>query len=162
MARNRDNKGRFTAQIDGEFVVFVIGMRFNKPWKVHKWWGPFTAMPKMLRELFSHPEKGLLGARTVIGGRTISVVQYWRSFEDLEAFARNADDVHFPAWRRFNAKVGENGDVGIFHETFKVAAGNFECIYSNMPVFGLAAAGEHISVSAARDRARDRLAAASA
>ena len=159
MARNRVNKGRYTAHIEGDFVVFIIGMRFNKPWKVHKWWGPFTAMPKMLRELMSHPEKGMLGARTVLGGRAITVIQYWRSFEDLEAFARDADDVHFPAWRRFNAKVGTNGDVGIFHETFKVAAGSYECIYSNMPVFGLAAAGEHLSVSTARDRARDRLAA---
>lgn len=159
MARNRVNKGRFTAKIEGDFVVFIIGMRFNKPWKVHKWWTFFTAMPKMLSELSRHPDKGLLGARSVVGGRTISVIQYWRSFEDLEAFARNTDDVHFPVWRRFNAKVGANGDVGIYHETFKVSSGAYECVYANMPVIGLAAAGEHISVSAARDRARDRIAA---
>ena len=29
--------GRYTATIDGEFVVFIIGMRFNKLWKVHQW-----------------------------------------------------------------------------------------------------------------------------
>ena len=29
--------GRLTGQIDGDFVVFLIGMRINKPWKPHKW-----------------------------------------------------------------------------------------------------------------------------
>jgi hypothetical protein len=28
---------RMSAQIEGNFVVFLIGMRINKPWKVHKW-----------------------------------------------------------------------------------------------------------------------------
>jgi hypothetical protein len=29
---------KMTAQIDGEFVVFLIGMRINQFWKVHKMW----------------------------------------------------------------------------------------------------------------------------
>ena len=49
------------AEIDGEFVVFLIGMRINKPWKLHKWVPIFLAMPRMLRELSRHPELGLLG-----------------------------------------------------------------------------------------------------
>ena len=28
---------RLTAQIDDEVVVFLIGMRINRAWKVHKW-----------------------------------------------------------------------------------------------------------------------------
>ena len=28
--------GRMTADLDGDFVVFLIGMRINKLWKVHK------------------------------------------------------------------------------------------------------------------------------
>ena len=27
---------RMTAEIEGDFVVFLIGMRINKPWKIHK------------------------------------------------------------------------------------------------------------------------------
>ena len=42
---------RMTADIEGDFVVFLIGMRINKPWKVHKWWPVFSAMPRMLKEL---------------------------------------------------------------------------------------------------------------
>ena len=154
---NKVQKGRFTARMEGDFVVFIIGMRFNKLWKVHKWWGPFTAMPKMLRELQSHPDKGLLGARMAVGGRTVTVVQYWRSFEHLEAFAKSTDDVHLPAWRAFNNKVGTSGDVGVYHETYRVAANNFECVYSNMPVIGLAAAGEHVAIGRRSDAARQRM-----
>jgi len=29
--------GRYTGTIEGDFVVFLIGMRVNKPWKVHRW-----------------------------------------------------------------------------------------------------------------------------
>ena len=37
---------RMAAELDGEFVVFLIGMRINKPWKVRAWWPVFGAMPK--------------------------------------------------------------------------------------------------------------------
>lgn len=155
-------QGRFTAEVDGDVVVFVIGMRFNKLWKVHKWMPVFVAMPKMLRVLMSDPSKGLLGARTMLGGRTITVLQYWRSFDDLERFARDSSDPHLEAWRKFNRKVGSSGDVGIFHETYRVPAGGFECVYANMPVMGLAAAGRHVPVGARTEAARQRLEAAAA
>jgi len=150
-------RGRFTAEMDGDFVVFIIGMRFNKLWKVHKWFPPFVAMPKMLRELQQHPEKGLLGARMSVGGRTITVVQYWRSFEHLERFAKNPDDPHLPAWRAFNKRVGASGDVGVYHETYRVGAGQHESIFSNMPVMGLAAAGTSVAVGKRTETARDRI-----
>ena len=51
----RVHPGRYTARIDGEFVVFVIGMRINKLWKVHRWAPVAAAMGPMLRELFTHP-----------------------------------------------------------------------------------------------------------
>jgi hypothetical protein len=66
------HQGRYSAEIEGDFVVFLIGMRLNRPWKVHHWWPVFTAMPRMLRELRRHPEQGLLGARlALIGGRAV-------------------------------------------------------------------------------------------
>jgi hypothetical protein len=34
---------RMSAEMEGEFVVFLIGMRINKPWKVHKWLPAFLA-----------------------------------------------------------------------------------------------------------------------
>ena len=51
---------RMTARIDGDFVVFLIGLRVNKPWKIHKWLPVFLAMPRMLKELAANPESGFL------------------------------------------------------------------------------------------------------
>ena len=145
---------RVTAQIEGDFVVFLIGMRINKPWKVHKWLPAFLAMPRMIRELQDRPESGFLGH--IMSTRVI--VQYWRSFEHLEAYARDHNQAHWPAWVDFNRRVGKSrGDVGIWHETYLVRAGNYECVYSGMPPFGLGKASTIVDASGRRESARGRL-----
>jgi hypothetical protein len=52
---------RVTAEIEGDFVVFLIGMRINKPWRPDKWLPAFLAMPRMLKELAGRPDSGYLG-----------------------------------------------------------------------------------------------------
>ncbi len=145
---------RMAAEIEGDFVVFLIGMRINKPWKVHQWLPVFLAMPRMLRELDAHPELGCLGYFT--SPRVI--VQYWRSFDHLEAYAQHRDREHLPAWAQFNRRLGRSrGDVGIWHETYRVRAGEYEAVYSGMPRFGLGAAGSLVAATGAREHARSRL-----
>lgn len=134
--------GRYTAHIDGDFVVFLIGMRVNKLLKPLKWIPIAREMGPMLKTLFGNPAKGMLGARFGWMGGPL-VVQYWRSFADLEHFARSAADPHRPAWQRYNKNVKSSGELGICHETFKVGAGEYECVYGNMPRIGLAAVAEH-------------------
>ena len=56
--------GRFTAQADEPFVVFLIGMRIKKFLAFRKWIPTAMAMGPMLRALYQHPEKGFLGAET--------------------------------------------------------------------------------------------------
>src|SRR5258708_36680612 len=68
------------------------------------------------------------------------MVSYWRSFEDLERFARSKDDPHLAAWQRFTREIGTDGSVGIYHETYAVTPGSYEAFYANMPLFGLAGA----------------------
>lgn len=143
----RVSKGRFTAAHDGDFVVFLIGMRFNKPWKVWQWLPVARAMPAMLKVLGEHPELGCMGGHQWLG-RTTILVQYWRSFEDLDRFARADDLPHLEAWRRFNRAVRDSGDVGVWHETYQVRAGAYEAVYANMPPFGLGAATTHVPVAA--------------
>ena len=155
-------KNRVCANPDGEFVVFLIGMRFNKLWKVSSWLPVVTAMPRMLKELSLRPELGLLGFRNWISLPNIMVVQYWRSFEDLEAYARNRDLEHLPAWHAFNKAIGSNGDVGIWHETYLIEPGRFESIYNNMPPFGLGDATVLADAVGARQEARARIKAARA
>lgn len=145
---------RVTAQIEGDFVVFLIGMRVNKPWKVHKWFPVFRAMPRMIAELERRPESGFLGHILSFS----VIVQYWRSFEHLESYARDPDHLHWPAWTDFNKRVGRSrGDVGIWHETYKVSAGQYECVYSGMPIFGLAKATQTIDAVGDLESARGRI-----
>jgi hypothetical protein len=85
------------------------------------------------------------------------LIQYWRSFEDLEKFARDKSDPHLSAWRQFNKSIGSNGSVGIWHETYLVDPGKYEAVYGNMPVFGLASATKHVPAVGRRETARRRL-----
>ncbi|QYI99503.1 DUF4188 domain-containing protein [Thalassovita mediterranea] len=148
---------RMTAELEGDFVVFLIGMRVNKAWKVWKWWPPFMAMPRMLAELEKHPELGLLHARTVFGFPGTMVIQYWRSFEHLEAYATNRTLAHLPAWKAFNRTAGSSGDVGIWHETYLVKSGAYEAVYNAMPATGLGQAGTLAPADGRRRSARGRL-----
>jgi fumigallin biosynthesis monooxygenase-like protein len=144
---------RMTAEIEGDFVVFLIGMRVNKPWKIHKWLPVFLAMPPMLKELEAHPESGFLGC---IRGFAV-IVQYWRSFDHLESYARSQDQRHWPAWVAFNKRTGSSRhDVGIWHETYQVRDGAYETVYSGMPPFGLGSAGKLVPAKGRRESARGR------
>src|SRR5438445_338097 len=62
-------------------------------------------------------------------GGTTSKVQNWRGFEDFDRFARDKNLPDLEPWRRFNRAVRDSGDVGIWHETFKVRAGEYEAVY---------------------------------
>jgi hypothetical protein len=148
---------RVTADVDGDFVVFRIGMRINAFWKVHKWLPVFIAMPRMLRELDADPESGLLGYQTHLGVRNVMLTQYWRSFEELRTYARDSEGEHLPAWKRFTREIGSGGDVGIWHETFLVREGEYEAVYTNMPPFGLGEVGELIPASGRNETAAGRL-----
>jgi hypothetical protein len=134
------NRERLYATMNGSFAVFLIGMRINSLWKMHKWWPVARAMPRLLKELQATPELGMLGGE-MWGGRTTILVQYWRSVEQLFAYARDRDATHLPAWREFNRAVGTGGDVGVWHETYVVSPGGYENIYVNMPPFGLGKVG---------------------
>jgi hypothetical protein len=154
------HRGRMTAEIEGDFVVFLIGMRVNRPWKIWKWLPMASAMPRMIAELSANPDSGFLGGAAWFG-RTPLMVQYWRSVDHLLKYATDREAQHLPAWKAFNRAIGSNGDVGIFHETYPVAAGGYETIYVNMPPFGLGAAGRTVPIREKLNTALDRLKAGS-
>ena len=145
-----------TVNLEGDFVVFLIGMRINRLWKIHKWLPVAKAMPKMLVELSKRPESGFLGFQ-LLGGIPPVSIQYWKSFEHLEAYAKDRSGAHYPAWKDFNTKIRSNGDVGIWHETYKVKAGEYECIYNNMPKYGLGKIGELIPATGSKEYSAQRI-----
>ena len=147
--------GRWTADIEGDFVVFIIGARLNSKLHVLRSLldlGGRRGMNHMLKYLTEHPEKGLLGYQSA----GFTLIQYWRSFEHLEAFARDESDPHLAVWRNYWKRVGKGSRTGIWHETFLVRDGEYEAIYGNMPPHGLGKASSLIPLAEGR-AARERL-----
>ena len=149
--------GRYTAQTNEPFVVFLIGMRVNRLLHFSKWMPVAKAMPPMIEELKQHPELGFLHTEIALYWRGVINLQYWRSFDHLHAFAHMRDGKHLPAWAEFNRRVGNNGAVGIWHETYQVQPGGYEAIHVNMPRFGLLRAFEALPVTGRLDNARSRM-----
>ena len=149
--------GRYTTRIEGPFVVFLIGFRINRLLAINKWLPTAKAMGPMLNELYANPSLGLLAAHTSLYWRGVMLTQYWRSVDHLVTYAQSRDAAHLPAWKAFNQSVGEDGTVGIWHETYQVANGQSECVYNNMPRFGLAVAGTHEPAVGHLREARSRM-----
>lgn len=148
--------GRWAAEIEGDFVVFLIGARPSR-WRMlraFKDLGGRRGMFHMLDVLSKDPDSGLLHYE-VAGPFGACIVQYWRSFDHLERFATTPDP-HRDAWQTYWRRVGRDNRSGIWHETFLVRAGEYEAIYANMPPRGLAVAGEMIPLAESRS-ARQRL-----
>ena len=148
--------GRYTIDHSEDIVVFIIGMRVNKRLAIHKWLPVFTAMPGMIKELYTNKEKlGFLSMESYFGLKTTAMIQYWRSVDDLLAYAKN--EKHLTAWKSFNQKVGNNDAVGIYHETYQISKGNYEAVYANMPQYGLGKALNPNPITAQQNSARERL-----
>jgi len=150
---------RTTANADGSFVVFLIGMRINRWWRPDQWVPVIGAMGRMIRELRTRPELGLLGLTATGLSNPLVLVQYWRSIEQLQAFATGRDGLHLPAWKAFNARARATQAVGVWRETYVMRPGNHESVYINMPPFGLGAAFGVLPATGARSTAHGRLAA---
>lgn len=163
---------RTTHEYTGDLGVFLIGMRFNRLHRPDQWVPVFLAMPRMLAELYRNKaaadrgeaeDLGFLGARTLMGGKGVTVVQYWRSVDDIYRYASAPDHAHRPAWSAFNARARRaKGVVGIWHETYAVPAGGHESVYVGCPTMGLAQATHAVAVPTKKRYARLRTATADA
>jgi hypothetical protein len=66
-------------------------------------------------------------------------LQYWRSFDELEAWSRNPP--HTQWWRSAVERMRLKNDLGVYHETFLVRGADIESIYMNCQPAGLATFG---------------------
>lgn len=151
--------GRMTARFDKPVVLFLIGMRFNKLRNVPKFLWFLKTMPSMLAELEKTPEAGLLWYRQWISYPNLMVQQYWESFDKLLGYSGDKAALHHPAWARYMRELAKDESLGIWHETYLVEPGRHECIYSNMPAFGLGAATAVTKAEGRLAAAKERFAA---
>jgi len=150
------NNGRFTARPEGDVTVFLIGMRVNALHRPDRWLPVLGAMGPMLKHLMTHPEAGLLDFHSWFG-RTTVIVSYWKSPEHLQRFASDPDAPHLEPWRKFVRRIGDDGTVGAWHETYVSSPGKREVVYVNMPPFGLGRATGFEPVGRGSSTAKQRL-----
>ena len=148
--------GRQTAQLDKPVVLFLIGARFNKLRTLPKWFWFSRTMPAMLDELEKSPDAGLLWYRSYLSWPMLMVQQYWESFDKLLAYSSDKNAEHQPAWARYMRELSNDGSIGIWHETYLIEPGKFECVYGNMPLFGLAAASKSVPATGRLMQAKSR------
>ncbi|SDS60902.1 protein of unknown function [Nocardioides scoriae] len=159
---------RVTHAYDGDLVLFLIGVRLHQPWRLGVVRRVLAAMPRMIAELEADraaaerdgtPGQGFLGARYLLDGGHPTVLQYWRSTEDLYRYAADPDLEHRPAWKAFYGYAASAPSaVTIWHETYAVPAGGHESIYAGPASFGLASLAGSVPVAQRGERARQRMA----
>jgi len=158
---------RVTHSYEGPLGLFLIGVRIHKPWRVGIVGPVLAAMPRMLSELGHNAAAaergeaeplGFLGARTMVDGLGATTVQWWRSVEDIYAYASEPSLEHRPAWRRFYEYARKDPEaVTIWHETYAVPAGAHESIYAGPVSLGLGAIDGTVPVARRGERARERM-----
>ena len=132
---------------DDEVVVFMLGMKVLRPWRVDQWGFVTVAMARMMTEIETNrrlkvgtdDDLGYLGGFSTMGLHGPVVTQYWRSSDDLIRYAHDTDRVHRGAWLQLYrlAHRSSKAGVGLWHETYVVPAGQHETIYGNMKPIGL-------------------------
>jgi hypothetical protein len=83
---------------------------------------------------------GLLNSQPFsMGFNHFGVLQYWRGFDDLQAWTRHSP--HADWWRIAVERMRIKEDLGVYHETFLIGRTDIESIYLNCQPTGLATFG---------------------
>jgi len=139
----------FTAQVDGDYCVFLLGARSNAPWKLNKsfnWLNStFLAITKEVECLPA--SAGYLGGESYVGtnftdGSHAMVVMYWRSWQQLKDYAWSKEHLHSKVMGEMLQTARNHPELGIWHEAYEVTSKGTHSTYLNCPPFGLADAFE--------------------
>jgi hypothetical protein len=149
--------GRWMARREEPFAVFLFGMRLNRLRGLPRFLWGLRVLRRVLGDLDAHPERGFLAGRVYRAGRTLVAVQYWESFDALDAWARDHRLPHRTPWQQYLREALGDEAVGLWHETYLASPGSWEGVYLNMPPWGLAAGVEAVEMQATRGSARERL-----
>ena len=161
---------RRTHAYDGPLAVFMVGLRLHRPWRVGIAGRAFWAMTRMIAELERNKAAaergeddslGYLGSRVSVHLSGVTVISWWRSTEDIYAYANSGRQEHRPAWLDFyRAAKADPEAVTIWHETYAVSPGGAESLYAGPRPFGLGAIAGTVPVGRRGETARQRLGSA--
>ena len=152
-------RDKFTADVHEPFVFFMTGGHINNLLLVHKWLPVAWQFLRLVRYVLTHPETGCLGGHVYLRVFPFGMMlhSYWRSFDDLEAFARSANQGHLSAWKHYMQHVAQNGAMAIYHEMYLTEPGKFEAVYGNSVPVGLSKAMGTAPIVGRHHNARGRI-----
>lgn len=152
------NTGRMMADLEDEFLFFIIELQVHKLWRFRKWYPAVQGMNRMLAELIAEKEYGLLSFEYYFAFRRQLFIMYWRSYEHMHNWALNKDATHIAGWRMLNKLMKDYPDIiGFWHESYVVQPYQYESFYRNVPTVGLGRAGELLPVKGGMKTAAARL-----
>ncbi|CAF1321376.1 unnamed protein product [Adineta ricciae] len=142
-------RSTYSARCEGDFVVFLIGIRPNGANPLTKSFKDIgAAFQKMIAELEADRTLGYMGGDLYVSANSRKTatmyVQYWRSYEALQKWTHTRLGTHVKIMSEYMKTDRFEGVNGIWHETYKVRDGEYECIYGNMPPMGLALATQAV------------------
>lgn len=146
--------GRWVADPPSGTTLVLFGLRVNRWGRPWSWLPLVRALRDMLAEAERQPdESGLLWASRWRDRRTFTVLSYWRDFDTAMAWAQDARFRHVRVWRAYNrGRVGDDGDVGLWHEVIVVDPERLHTLYRDIDPRGIAAATQAEPADAARLR----------
>lgn len=134
--------GRWVADPPPGTTLVLFGLRVNRWARPWSWLPLLRSLRRMIREADYNPvASGLLWATSWRDGRTFTVISYWRDFDAAMRWSQDARFHHVGVWRRYNqGRVGDSGDVGLWHEVIEIDPDRLHTIYRDVERRGLAAA----------------------
>ncbi|MEP7286892.1 MAG: DUF4188 domain-containing protein [Chloroflexota bacterium] len=150
---------KFTANVKEPFVFFIVGGHINNVLRPDKWLPIVWQFVKLIRYVQTHPETGCLGGNTYLRIFPFGMIfqAYWRSYDDLEHWARSKSEGHLGAWQDYLNRIGWGGQLAIYHELYVVEPGKFEAVYGNSAPYGLSKAMGAVSITGRAHNARGRI-----
>lgn len=132
-----EQDGQITGPGQGKVAILLLGAKSNHPMGI---FAPrFMEVGKQLfamNKQFDGPDapEGILGQTSYErkderGAREFVFISYWRSIEDLHAFAHSG--LHRETWLWWEKNVKEMGYCGINHEIYEAEPGAWENVYVN-------------------------------
>eukprot|EP01116_Phalansterium_solitarium_P009920 TRINITY_DN24267_c0_g1_i1.p1 TRINITY_DN24267_c0_g1~~TRINITY_DN24267_c0_g1_i1.p1 ORF type:complete len:266 (+),score=46.73 TRINITY_DN24267_c0_g1_i1:135-932(+) len=144
-------RGRMAGVIEGDFCLFLIGSRLNDATlsNLNDYKVMGDAFVAMMHELEASPDEfGYLGSETFVGGNPNGshtlLIQYWRSMDHVNRYARARTNEHHSGWKWLMEMGRRSPHLGFWHESYNIKAGDYDCIYVNMPPIGAGKAGKLI------------------
>lgn len=132
-----NNDGEITGPSTERVTILLLGAKSNHPLGI---FGPeFMEVGEHLNRMndfFNGPDApaGFMGQTSFErkderGAREFSSISYWRSIEDLHAFAHSG--LHRETWVWWEKNLKRMDAVGIHHEIYQAEPGQWENVYVN-------------------------------